>query len=418
MTTQGLAQSARSGFSLLFFRVYLPFAFGYFLSYLYRTVNAVISKNVTSDLGLDAADLGLLTSAYFISFAAFQLPLGLLLDRFGPRRVHACLLTVAAAGAFLFSVADSLPMLFLARALIGMGVAGGLMAAFKAISIWFPPERWALINGFHLAFGGLGAMSATAPVQLALQYTDWRGVFVVLSAITVGVALFLVSAVPERPETHAKSSLKEALAGVALVFQSKSFWRLAPAVVMSQASFMSIQTLWTGPWLRDVAGLDSTTASEYLLAIAAAMTCGFLLSGVISGALTRRGVKPLTTLCCGYGILMLLQVPIILGFTPSILLAWMAYGFFGVTGVLCFPILTHMFPLHLSGRVTTSCNLLMFSSAFLLQYGMGEIIAQWQRDANGAYPATAYSTAFAVALGLQVVTYIWLILPRRQPAAG
>ena len=120
----------------------------------------------------------------------------------------------------------------------------------------------------------------------------------VLSVVTVGVALFLVSAVPEKPETHARSSLREALGGVARVFQSQAFWRLAPAVVMSQASFMSIQTLWSGPWLRDVAGLDRTTTSEYLLAIAASMTCGFLLSGVISGALTKRGVKPLTTLCC------------------------------------------------------------------------------------------------------------------------
>lgn len=418
MSNQTLSRGVRNSLSLLFFRVYLPFAFGYFLSYLYRTVNAVIQADLTADLGLNAADLGLLTSAYFISFAAFQLPLGLLLDRYGPRRVHATLLTVAASGAFLFSIADSLPMLFVARALIGMGVAGGLMAAFKAISIWFPPERWALINGFHLAFGGLGAMSATAPVELALHFTDWRGVFVVLSIVTVGVALFLITAVPEKPETHARSSLREALAGVALVFRSRPFWHLAPAVVMSQASFMSIQTLWSGPWLRDVGGLDRTTASEYLLAIAASMTCGFLLSGVISGALTRRGVKPLTTLCTGYAILMLLQLPMVFNAMPSILLCWMLFGFFGVTGVLCFPILTHMFPLQFSGRVTTSCNMLMFAVAFVLQAGMGEIISQWTRGPDGAYPAMAYSAAFAVALFLQVTTYIWLILPRRQAAAG
>lgn len=418
MSNQTLAQGARTGLSLLFFRVYLPFAFGYFLSYLYRTVNAVISKDVTRDLSLDAADLGLLTSAYFVSFAAFQLPLGLLLDRFGPRRVHAALLVVAASGAFLFSIADSLLVLFLARALIGMGVAGGLMAAFKAISIWFPPERWALINGFHLAFGGLGAMSATAPVELALHFTDWRGVFIVLGGITVCVALFLFTAVPEKPETHARSSLREALAGVAMVFRSAVFWRLAPAAVMSQASFMSIQTLWTGPWLRDVAGLDRAVSSQYLLAIAAAMTCGFLLSGVISGALSRLGVKPFTTLCYGYLILMLLQVPLVTNFMPNVLLAWMLYGFFGVTGVLCFPILTHMFPLHLSGRVTTSVNMLMFGMAFLMQYGMGEIISLWARGASEAYPAEAYSTAFAVALALQFVTYVWLILPRRKPQAA
>ena len=418
MTSSTPSQDARIGLSALIFRVYLPFALAYFLSYLYRTVNAVISVDLTEDLALNAADLGLLTSAYYISFAAFQLPLGLLLDRYGPRRVHATLLLVAALGAVLFALAQSLGMLFLARALIGVGVAAGLMAALKAISIWFPAERWALINGFHLAFGGLGAVFATAPVEAALSVTDWRGVFICLGGLTFAVSVFLMLAVPEKPESHAKTSLGEALGGVATVFRSAVFWRLAPALIMSQAAFMSIQTLWAGPWFRDVAGLDRNASAQYLLAVAAAMSIGFMLSGVISGALARRGVTPYRTMCAGYVILMALHLPIIFDFMPSILAAWALYGFFGAAGVLCFPILTHAFPLQLSGRVTTSANMLMFFSAFLLQYGMGEIIALWARDAAGAYPAEAYSVAFAVALVLQVVTFAWLILPRRPAAAG
>lgn len=418
MANETLAHSARTGLSVLIFRVYLPFALAYFLSYLYRTVNAVISTDLTRDLSLNAADLGLLTSAYYISFAAFQLPLGLLLDRYGPRRVHACLLLVAAAGAVLFALAQSLGMLFLARALIGIGVAAGLMAALKAISIWFPAERWAVINGFHLAFGGLGAVFATAPVEAALALTDWRGVFMILGGLTFAVSVFLILAVPEKPETHSRASLREAIAGVGAIFRSPVFWRIAPAVIMSQASFMAIQNLWAGPWFRDVAGFDRTTSAEYLLAVAASMSAGFLLSGVISGALARRGVTPFATMCAGYVVLMALHLPIILNVMPSVLAAWMLYGFFGVTGVLCFPIMTQAFPLHLSGRVTTSCNMLMFFVAFLLQYGMGEIIAQWPRAANGAYPYQAYSAAFAVALALQVVTFVWLILPQRRPAAA
>ena len=122
-------------------RVFIPFAFGYFLSYVYRTVNAVIAPDLVADAGLAPAALGLLTSAYFLAFAAFQIPLGVLLDRFGSRRVEAVLLVIAAAGAIVFALAEGVTGLIVGRALIGLGVSACLMAAFKAFSTWLPPER-------------------------------------------------------------------------------------------------------------------------------------------------------------------------------------------------------------------------------------------------------------------------------------
>jgi len=95
--------------------VWLPFACGYFLSYGYRTINAIISPDLVRDLGVDANRLGLLTSAYFLTFALFQVPLGLLLDRYGPRRVNAALLLFAAAGSVLFGLSQNLPGLVLGR---------------------------------------------------------------------------------------------------------------------------------------------------------------------------------------------------------------------------------------------------------------------------------------------------------------
>jgi MFS family permease len=160
MRTQGIG---------LHLRIFLPFACGYFLSYLYRTVNAVMAPNLAADLGLDPSALGLLTSAYFISFASAQLPLGVLLDRFGPRRIEAVLLLFAASGAFLFARGESLAELVIGRALIGFGVSACLMAAFKAFVEWFPRRQLPLINGIQMASGGLGALSATAPVEYAVD---------------------------------------------------------------------------------------------------------------------------------------------------------------------------------------------------------------------------------------------------------
>ena len=86
--------------------VLLPFAAGYYLSYLFRSINAVIAGDLVAELGLTAADLGLLTSVYFLLFAAVQLPCGVLLDRYGPRLIDSTLLLVAAAGSLLFALAE------------------------------------------------------------------------------------------------------------------------------------------------------------------------------------------------------------------------------------------------------------------------------------------------------------------------
>jgi sugar phosphate permease len=139
-------------------RIFVPFAFAYALSYLYRVVNAVIAPDLAAEIDLTAADLGMMTSAYFLCFAAFQLPLGILLDRYGPRRTEAFLLVVAAVGALVFAQAETVTGLVIGRGLIGLGVSAGLMAALTAYARWFPPERLAFVNGLQAAAGGIGAV--------------------------------------------------------------------------------------------------------------------------------------------------------------------------------------------------------------------------------------------------------------------
>lgn len=244
------------GFVWLVARVFLPFALGYFLSYLFRTVNAVIGPTLVDELGLSAGGLGLLTSAYFIAFAAAQLPLGFFLDSRGPRRTEAGLLIIAAAGALVFSLGEGLWGLVLGRAMIGLGVAACLMASFKAMVEWFPRDKLPLANGFIMASGGLGAIAATAPTQLLVAEVGWRYGFVALAIATLAAALILWTVVPEKPRDTGRVGVGEQLGGLRQVYGSLAFWRIAPITALSQGTFLAIQTLWAGPWLRDVAGLD------------------------------------------------------------------------------------------------------------------------------------------------------------------
>ncbi len=394
-------------------RVFLPFALGYFLSYLYRVVNAVIAPDLVRDVGLDANQLGMLTSAYFITFAAFQLPLGILLDRFGPRRTEAALLLFAALGAAVFGLAESPLGLIAGRLLIGFGVSACLMAAFKAFVTWYPAQRLPLINGCQMAAGGLGALAGTIPVEAALHVTDWRGVFLVLSGLTLVVAAGIFVFVPEHKSTVTGSSLREQVSGILRIFTSSLFWRVAPLTVMSQASFLSIQSLWSGPWLRDVAGLDRAAAANQLFFIAIAMISGFLFMGWAAERLSRRGIPPLTVAATGMSLFMLSQTAIFAQWIAATPIMWVAFGFFGTSGILPYAALSQRFPADLAGRLNTGLNLLVFVAAFAAQWGIGAIINRWPPTAGGGYDPIGYHVAFGMMLGLQLLSLSWFFVYRR-----
>src|SRR5512143_1083053 len=349
-------------------RVLIPFALAYFLSYLFRVVNAIIAPTLAADLQVGPADLGLLTSAYFVSFAAFQLPLGVLLDRFGPRRVEGGLMVFAAAGALTFGWATSLLGLSVGRALIGLGVSSGYMAAIKAYTLWFQAHHWPRINGLHLAAGGFGALAATLPVEFALGYTDWRGVFILLAILSALVAAAIFWGVPEKLQEASTTRLGDQLRGVRQVFTSGLFWRVTPLTVISQVAFMSIYGLWSGPWLRDMAGMDRAGIAGVLFWCGAAMTAGYVVVGFITERLNRVGIPPMAAAAGGMFLFMIVQALLVIAPVSWATALWILFGFIGTTGVIPYPALAMSFPAQLAGRVSTGLNVLVFVAAFAAQW--------------------------------------------------
>jgi len=400
--------------------VFLPFAGGYYLSYLYRTVTAVISAPLQAELALSAGDLGVLVSAYFVAFAAFQLPLGLLLDRHGPRRVNAVLFALAGVGAGGFALAHSLPALWLARALTGLGCAGGLMAAFKAITQWFPRHRWPVVNGCFLATGGLGAVSATAPVEALLAVTDWRGLFLGLAAATLGVALVLWTVVPEARAEAAMPTLRAQLAGLRAILADRFFWRLAPMAVLCMGNTLAITGLWAGPWLREVAGRAPDTAAAILMGVMLAVTSGFVIWGALANALERRGI-PLTvtlgTAVAGFlTVYAIVLLPIATGWVPL----WIAFGLMGNVTALSYTLLSRHVPLAYAGRANSALNLFVFILAFGVQAGVGGLIDLWPGTGpGGGEPPAAYRAALGLVWSLCALGWLWFVVrAKRAPHGG
>lgn len=406
----------------LWTRLFLPFAAGYFLSYLYRTANAVIGPVLARELNLGDNALGLLTSTYFLAFGAAQLPLGMLLDRFGPRRVEAGLLLLAAAGAGIFALSDHLTGLAIGRALIGLGVSACLMASFKAFSQWFPPERQASLTGWVMASGGLGALAASKPLEIALDFANWRQIAGGLALATLLVAALLWLCAPDKPNeskgeddkghAHAGTGFAAQLAGVRMVFASAHFWRYAPMAFWFTGGFMAIQGLWASRWMMVLEGMSRTEVASRLTLISGAMLGGFLFMGFFATALVHRGIS-LERIYRSAMLLATAAFGLVCG-APQLAgnLLWPLLGACFSLSNIGYSLVAQAFPPALSGRANTALNLAAFAGAFGLQWGIGGLVDALQ--AAGWLVETAYRTAFYGVLGGQVLALSWLLLAGRR----
>jgi MFS family permease len=384
--------------------VYLAFAAGYVLSYFFRNVNAVISTELSRELMLSPGALGLMTAAYFVAFGAMQLPAGILLDRFGPRRVEPVLLGVAAAGALAFAWASDVPGLLAARALIGAGVSVCLMAPLKAIATWYPPERRASLSAWIMVAAGVGALAATTPLELALHIASWRTIFVALAALTAVAAVLIAWQVPDTPPAPTVGARAQ-WAGVRQVLSHRRFWWIAPLASTGIGSFMAVQGLWAVPWLMEVNGFDRALAAGHLLAMGITMLCGYLALGLASTRLAHYGVHPAHLFGAGFALNAVCLGAILAGL-PGTWAWWPLYGLGATVNVLAFTLLNDGFAVELAGRANTALNLLMFAGSFAWQWGIG-LVVDAARAALGLDTAGGLKLAFALALACYVVGFAW-----------
>ena len=393
----------------------VAFAAGYLLSYMFRSVNAVISPELMRDLALAPGSLGLLTSGYLIAFALVQLPAGILLDRYGPRRVEPVLLALAGAGALLFARADGVAGLVIARALIGAGVAVCLMAPLKAIATWYPRERQASLAAWVMTAGGAGALAATTPTELALRYVDWRTLFVGLALLTFGVAVWIWMRVPDTPKPEEAQGLKSQFAGLASVFAHARFWWIAPLTGAVMGTFFAVQGLWSVPWLIDVVGYDRSVAARHLLVMGVAMLAGFLGLGLFTTRLAQRDLHPRHLFALGFA-LNVVSLGAIIAQLPGTYVWWVLFGLGASTNILAFTVLNAGFGKDLAGRVNTALNLLVFGCGFAAQWGIG-LVVDAARAGFGLDTAGGLKLAFSIALTLDVLAYGWFAWGWRRHAA-
>ncbi|GAB5603623.1 MFS transporter [Thermus sp. FJN-A] len=341
-------------------RVFFLFTLGYFLSYFYRSANAVLAQDLSRELGLGPAELGFMTSLFYLTFAAVQLPLGGLLDRLGPRTITPALLLVAALGSVVFGLAQSFPVLALGRALIGAGMAAALMGALKAFSLWFP-RSYATVSTLLVGLGATGGLMAATPLALLKEALGWRGVFLLGALAVALVALALRLGVRNTPPGVAWPQ-GGGPGGLGEVFRNGRLLRVAFLAFAFAGSFLALQTLWAGAYAYHL-GLEALAVGNLLFLYSGGAVLGFLVSGYLADRLGTARVLWASGLLFALGLVLLLL--------KLLVPAYLILGFFGAFNILTLTQARELVAGHLVGRGTTLVNLFGIGGTFLLQWGVG-----------------------------------------------
>jgi len=395
--------------------IFALFGAAYFLSQFFRSANAVIAPDLSRELSIGAAQLGLMTSLFYVAFSGVQLPLGAALDRFGARVVTPSLMLVGAGGSLLFAAGHSFTELALGRALIGMGMAGVYMGSLKVFSQWFDIRGFATASSFLVGLGAVGALAAATPLAWASQTVGWRAVF-----YWGGIAVILSAAsiylwVRDAPRGVDWRGHRQA-GGLGRIFRSLTFWRIALLDMALVGNLLAVQGLWGGPFLYDVFGMSRVQVGNHLLQMSGAAVVGYLAGGWFS----RRASTPRLLMLAGSGFAASLALMVGAGATGAVWMVWAAYPLFGFSAAFNPLLMAHarsVFPTSMTGRAVTAVNFFAIGGAAVTMWCMGLLIGSFGRDAQGHYPPEAYVLTFSLSVVAVVVTLVFYApLARRRVA--
>ncbi|MFZ4533713.1 MAG: MFS transporter [Alsobacter sp.] len=388
---------------------FLVLLLAYVLSQFFRAFLAIVAADLGRDLGFDAPRLGEASAVWFAAFAVAQIPVGLALDRFGPRRTMAVFMLAAVAGAALFAAATSAAMVLFAMALIGIGCSPVLMASLYVFGRTAPPHRFALLASAMIGFGSAGNLAGAAPLALAVEAFGWRASMAGIAAMTLVSTVLVYAALRDPPPVPMPATGDHPLRGFVSVARIRALWPMLPLVTISYAVVIAVRGLWIAPYFGEVHGFGSVARGNAALLMAIAMTVGALAYGPLERLL--GGPRP-TTIA---GSLLAAAALIGLGITrePVVALCWVAL--LGAAGMTYGMLMSHgrlFLPANLLGRGVTFLNFLFIGGAGLLQYGSGQLVGAGL--AAGLPPGVVYGqlfTAFGVAL--LVATAVYLRAPAR-----
>jgi MFS family permease len=391
----------------------------YIVSQFLRNSVGVIAPNLAAELGLSPAELGTLSSAFFLAFAAVQIPFGMALDRFGPRLCLVVCAAITVVGAILFASATSPGGLILARALLGLGASLSLVAPLAVYARRFPPERFGTLAGMQVGVGTIGTLIATAPLAFSTVAIGWRGSFLLVAAITLLIGIVLAAVLRDdgaAAQQDRRESFAESVSGILTVIRTPSMGRLFVMNLVIYSSFALIVGLWGGPYLTHVYGYSLEARGSFLLIPVLGQIVGSLVWGPMDRIARGHKLPVLLGAVATAGALAYLALVGTLG--PVALIAWFAtFGFICAFGPVLIAHGKALLPLHLLGRGLTILNIAAMGGTFLVQIISGFVIELFAIGPDGAYALNAYRLVFGLQAGFMLLVTL-IYFGAHDPAVG
>ena len=381
---------------------------------------AVSSRDIVTDLGLSAAQLGILSGVFFYVFACAQIPLGPLIDRIGGRRMIILTGIVTIIGSTIFALSSGYWSALLGRVLLGFGTASILMGALKIYTNWFSEREFPRVSGYMIAAGNVGSLFATAPLAYAINSISWRPAFLAITVIQACAVVCVYLTVQDFPPKCTVNSSQNRVVpllgeeGLLKVWKdlgkSADFWTVALFAYFFYANYMVLLSLWGGPYLMEAVGLDRSRAGAILLCTSCGFISGSLLLGrvidLLGGSLQRTIFWGQSLLLAGMSIMLgpAEQLPI-----PLLAAVYFVIGLSASSGVIIYPLARQLVPRCYAATAMTAVNFFLLMGAATMQHIMGIYICSYSRTAEG-YPAQAYHGAFLIpASGLFITLVLFLI---------
>jgi predicted MFS family arabinose efflux permease len=382
---------------------------GYTVSQFLRTSIGVLSPNMMNDFNINHNDMGLLGGVFFLSFAIFQIPAGILIDRFGPRKVMSSVIIFGVLGSIIFALSNSFYSLLIGRIFMGLGCSICLMGSLVLITRWSDTSQFSKLAGIILAVGGIGGLLATTPLSYFSELYGWRLSFWLAAVVTFFVMLLYYFVLEDRDKGLFNNKKNRSISPKNLFFvlKERNFKFMIPMSLMSYSSVVVILGLWGAPYLKDIHGLDSIERGKILMLMAISWNIGSFVFGRLRSVF---GSYKRVVIFGSLGVIFLLFV---LSFISNInsnylYILFCALGFFGAFSVALISHYQVLFDKEYMGRALSTANFFNFGGVFFIQWLTGKIIFIMGGNSSGA-PIGAYRVAFLfVAILLLVSLCIYL----------
>ncbi len=391
---------------------------GFVLSQFYRVSATVISPQLSQDLSLSVDELATLSAAFFYAFAACQVAVALVLDRFGARRSMVVFALLGLAGAGLFALAQGLGSALGGRVLLGVGLSCNLMGPMLLMAAWFPPGRLATLSGLMVGIGYMGPLLAATPLAWLAQNWGWRWGFICVGALhalqTLGVLLVVRDAPPGGRLSAAPGAGRAQMKDLRQLLSLPAFWLIGMGSFFRYGCLAALMGLWAGPFLITGLGMDPITAGNVLLALSLTHIVGLPLSGRLSDKTlkSRKGIIIAGLVLTSGLTLALIQL------TPQGS-AWWAAGLFALIGLAASPgqimyvHIKELAPPSVQGAAMTGVNLFTMLGPAMVMQAVGALVAS---DPKALAQAGAFTPAWLLmAGGLALAALLYLLVPDTKP---